>query len=101
MNIDYTYTIAEVDVAAKCMVVAYSAEGHTTMHIGAPLPFEGEVLEDVVRSYAPIQLWIQNITPVIVPLVGASGALSSAPPVEVVDEIPVSVVGDETPVTTD
>jgi hypothetical protein len=42
MNIDYTYEIVEVDAAAKCMVVVYSAEGHETMQIGAPLPFEGE-----------------------------------------------------------
>ena len=92
MNIDYTYKIAEVDVAAKCMVVVYSAEGHESMHIGAPLPFEGEVLEDVIRNYAPVPLWIARVTPVTVPLVGATGVLSSVPPVEVVEEIPVTVV---------
>jgi hypothetical protein len=92
MNIDYTYKIVEVDAAAKCMVVVYSAEGHETMQIGTPLPFEGEVLENVIRNYAPVQLWVSRVTPVTVPLVGATGVISSNPPVVVAAEIPVTVV---------
>tara|TARA_R110000868_G_scaffold138625_1_gene352862 strand:- start:1647 stop:1928 length:282 start_codon:yes stop_codon:yes gene_type:complete len=93
MNIDYTYEIADVDVAAKCMVVVYSAEGHETMQIGAPLPFEGEALEDVIRNYAPVQLWVAKVTPVTVPLVGATGVISSSPPAVVAAaEIPVTTV---------
>jgi hypothetical protein len=83
MNIDYTYEIVEVDAAAKCMVVVYSAEGHETMQIGAPLPFEGEELENVIRNYAPASLWVARVTPVTVPLVGTTGVLSSIPAVDV------------------
>ena len=83
MNIDYTYEIVDVDVAAKCMVVVYTAEGHETMQIGAPLPFEGEVLEDVIRNYDPVPLWVSRVTPVTVPLVGTTGVISYNPPVTV------------------
>lgn len=99
MNIDYTYEIVEVNAAAKCMVVVYSSQGHETMQISTPLPFKGELLENVIRTYAPIQLWVEKNMPVIVPLVGHTGVLSSLPPVEVVEEIPVSMVGDASPHT--
>lgn len=80
MNIAYTYEIIKVDEAARCMEVVYSAEGHQTMHISARLPFEGEVLEDVIGMFAPVPLWIELATSVTVPKVGTKGNLSSEPP---------------------
>jgi hypothetical protein len=59
------------------MEVVYSAEGHPTMHIGARLPFEGESLEEVVKSFAPVHLWLQLAAPVSVPQVGATGVVSA------------------------
>ena len=77
MNIAYTYEIIKVDEAARCMEVVYSAEGHQTMHISARLPFEGEVLEDVIRMFSPAPLWIELATPVVIPEIGTKGALSN------------------------
>lgn len=76
MSIQYTYQIISVDEAARCMEVVYSAEGHKTMHIGVRLPFEGESLESVIKSFAPVPLWIELATPVVAPPVGLSGTIA-------------------------
>lgn len=75
MSITYTYEIIKVDEAARCMEVVYSADGHQTMNISARLPFEGESLEAVIKSFAPVPIWIEMITPVVAPQVGASGVI--------------------------
>jgi hypothetical protein len=79
MNITYTYQIIAVNEAARCMEVVYSAEGHQTMHIGARLPFEGESIEEVIKAFAPTQLWTERAMPVVAPQVGASGVIVNAP----------------------
>lgn len=79
MSIQYTYQITKVDEAARCMEVVYSASGHQTMHIGARLPFEGESLEDVVKAFAPVPLWLERARPVQVPVVGMQGTVAPVP----------------------
>jgi len=74
-SINFTYLITAVDEVARCMEVVYSAEGHQTMHIGARLPFEGESLEDVVIAFAPIAYWKEQKLGLVVPAVGATGAI--------------------------
>ena len=76
MSIEFKYTVVNVDEGARCMEVVYEAEGHQTMHIGARLPFEGESLESVIQMFAPIPLWVQAMTPVVVPQVGVSGVIT-------------------------
>ena len=61
------------------MEVIYSAEGHQTMHIGARLPFDGEALEDVIKAFAPVSLWIERATPVVAPPVGLTGTVKPEP----------------------
>lgn len=79
MSIQYTYQIIKVDEAARCMEVVYSADGHQTMHIGARLPFEGEALEDVIKAFAPVPLWLELARPVQVPVVGVQGTVGPEP----------------------
>jgi hypothetical protein len=79
MSIEYRYTIINVDKAARCMEVVYEAEGHQTMHIGARLPYEGEALENVIRAFAPVQLWMELSADVVSPTVGATGIIPIAP----------------------
>jgi hypothetical protein len=79
MSITYTYEIIKVDEAARCMEVVYSAEGHQTMHIGTRLPFEGEALEDVIKAFAPVPLWVELATPVVAPQVGVTGTVVPEP----------------------
>jgi len=99
-NITYTYEIIAVNEAARCMEVVYSAEGHQTMHIGARLPFEGESLDDVIKMFAPVALWVEQATPVSVPSVGASGSVAvqiakeaTEPQVQTEFTIPIDIVG--------
>ncbi len=101
MNIEYTYEIVSVDEAARCMEVVYSSEGHQTMHIGARLPFEGESLEDVIKAFAPVSLWLELARSVQVPAVGVTGVIevpqnnaSDASPVTDQLEIQVAVIGN-------
>ena len=79
MSIQYTYKIVNVDEAARCMEVVYTSEGHQTMHIGARLPYEGESLESVIAMYSPVALWLEQAATVVVPNVGASGAMGAEP----------------------
>ena len=79
MSIEYTYEIISVDQAARCMEVVYSSEGHQTMHIGARLPFEGEALEDVIKAFAPVPLWLELAMPVVAPQVGLVGTITPEP----------------------
>jgi hypothetical protein len=76
MSIEYTYEIVNVDEAARCMEIIYSADGHQTMHIGARLPYVGETLEAVVAMYSPVAYWEQQAQPVVLPQVGASGTVT-------------------------
>lgn len=82
MSITYTYEIIAVDEAARCMEVVYSAEGHQTMHIGARLPFVGEALEDVIKAFAPVPLWVGLATPVAAPQIGLTGTVEPEPELE-------------------
>lgn len=75
MSIEYTYTVIKVDESARCMEVVYTAAGHQTLHIGARLPFEGELLEDVIRQYEPTQYWREQQRSVTVPLEGTTNTL--------------------------
>ena len=76
MSIEYTYEIIKVDERARCMEVVYSAAGHQTLHIGARLPFTGEVLEVVISQYAPVQYWEEQQRQVLLPAVGTCGTIA-------------------------
>jgi len=78
VSIAYTYKIVAVNEAARCMEVVYSAEGYQTMHIGARLPFEGELLEDVVKAFAPVPSWLASKVACVTPEVGQSGVIDSS-----------------------
>jgi hypothetical protein len=83
-NIAYTYEIVSVDEQAKCMEVEYSSEGYQTMRVGARLPFEGESLDSVIRSFAPVQTWAESSLSVTVPSVGHRGSFDPTYEVEAV-----------------
>jgi accessory colonization factor AcfC len=88
MSIQYTYTIESVDTAARCMVVVYEAQGHTTQRVGTRIPFEGETLTDVIASFAPVSYWEDQARQLAVPIVGASGTMASVVAQETVVDAP-------------
>jgi hypothetical protein len=75
MSINYTYEIINVDEAARCMEIVYRAEGFPVQHIGTRIPFEGESLEAVIRSSAPVAYWEELRRNVVPPSVGFSGEI--------------------------
>lgn len=58
------------------MEVKFSAAGLPTMHVGVRLPFEGELLENVLLAAAPVQYWEELTKAVVVPQVGQSGEIA-------------------------
>jgi len=78
MSINYAYEIVAVDRQSRCMEVVYTATGHPTQHIGVRLPYEGELLEDVIRNFAPLAYWADLKRNVVVPSVGTSGVINAA-----------------------
>ena len=80
MEIQYKYTIVKVDAQARCMEIVYEAEGHQTMHISTRLPYEGELLENIVKMYAPVALWNELALAVDIPNVGVTGIITPPPP---------------------
>lgn len=95
MSITYTYEIIAANKEARCMEVVYSAEGHQTMHISTRLPFEGEVLENVIKAFAPVPLWVEMAKTVVAPQVGVYGVIAP----EVQQENGVTPSSGEIPVT--
>jgi hypothetical protein len=75
-DITYTYEIIAVDEAARSMEIVYTSEKYGVMHVGARLPFEGEVVEQVVAMFAPAREWRLRDLAVVVPEVGTSGELT-------------------------
>lgn len=79
----YTYEILNVDEDARCMEVSYKAEGFAPVIVGTSIPLEGELLEEVIRRFAPISFWEEKTKKVITPLVGTKGLVEIA----VIDEL--------------
>lgn len=75
MSIAYTYEIIAVDQQARVMEVVYTSPGRQTMHIGARLPYQGETVEAIVQTYAPVRYWEEQEAAVVVPSVGATGSV--------------------------
>jgi hypothetical protein len=78
------------------MEIVYESEGNPTMHVSARLPFEGETLQSIVEMFAPVRYWEELKSPVVVPEVGTTGAITVAPlppsPNEIVPHDPATQV---------
>lgn len=96
MSITYSYNIISVDEAARCMEVVYTSEGRQTMHIGARLPYEDEVLEAVIGMYSPVAYWLEQEKTVQVPQIGTSGTIVPPPEEEIVPQEQPTVEGAQT-----
>lgn len=80
---NYTYEILSVDEDARCMEVSYKAEGFAPVIVGTGVPLEGELLEEVIRRFAPISFWEEKTKKVVAPLVGTKGLIE----IPVVDQL--------------
>ena len=60
MNINYTYSIINVDKDTKTMEIVYESPDYGVLHVGARLPWPDETLEDIVKMYNPILYWLEQ-----------------------------------------
>lgn len=86
--IAFTYEVVSVDEAAKSMEVIYRSEGFTDVLVGMPLPSEGEILDEVVDAYAPINEWKTELRVVSPITVGTSGSSSTIIDITNISESP-------------
>jgi len=57
------------------MMVEYISLGREKVLMGIPTPFKGEVLEEVIKNYAPIQQWLDLEKELSPPLIGTNGSI--------------------------
>lgn len=71
-----TYEITAANEELRCMEVVFRAPGYPDVLVGARMPFEGESLDSLIASFAPILHW-EEISKQVVPVtVGATGAVT-------------------------
>lgn len=75
-TVDYTYEITRVDPEAKSMDIVYTSEQYGSITVGARMPWEGETVESVVRSFSPVRFWIESDQAVGQVWLGYQGSLS-------------------------
>jgi hypothetical protein len=73
--VEYSYKIIRSDISSNVMEVEYSSAGHETLHIGMPLPVEGQSYLDIIRIYAPVHYWTRSKLAIIDAPVGETGVL--------------------------
>jgi hypothetical protein len=82
MDIEYTYTVKEVDEDNRNMIVDYTHSTYGTITVGVRMPSINETLADVIEAAAPIEDWKEMATPVQEVPVGTSGSSSVNSPLE-------------------
>jgi hypothetical protein len=71
-----TFEITAVNEQQRCMEVVFRATGQPEVLVGARMPFEGEDLNTLVASFAPIGHW-EDLAKQVVPVaVGATGVVT-------------------------
>lgn len=92
---NFTYLVANVDAAARCMEVVYLADGYEPVLVGVRAPVQGEDPAALIAQFAPTGVWdaidIEKL-PLAMPEVGTGGRIEApmvvpAPPVEPPPEI--------------
>lgn len=74
-EITYTYEIVRVDPANKVMDIQYTSPVHGSILVGARMPWEGETVEDIVRTYEPVRYWVEQTLNVAPVTAGAGGTI--------------------------
>jgi hypothetical protein len=73
--VEYSYKIIRSDISSNVMEVEYSSAGFDTLHIGMPLPVEGQSHLDIIRVYAPVHHWTRSKLAIVDAPVGETGTL--------------------------
>lgn len=89
-EITYTYEIVRVDPENKVMDIQYTSPVHGSILVGARMPWEGETVEDIVRTYEPVRYWIEQTLNVAPVSAGAGGTIQIPATPEMVGQRSVS-----------
>ncbi len=81
---NYTYEITRVDADSKSMDIQYTSPEHGTVLVGARMPWDGETLKDIVKTFSPVRYWAEEVANVVAVAVGESGTIAE----EAVEEMP-------------
>jgi len=73
-----TFEITAVNESLRCMDVVFRATGQPEVLVGARMPFEGEDLNTLVASFAPIGYWEDLAKQVVPVVVGTTGTVTIA-----------------------
>lgn len=76
MSFTYTYKIVGSNKEAKTMDVIYETDGKQPISMACPLPSVGEDLVEIIKQYAPIQVWLELDREVQDIPVGMTGVIS-------------------------
>lgn len=74
-EITYNYEIVRVDPVNKAMDIQYTSSQYGSILVGARMPWEGETVEDIVRSFEPVRYWIEQTLNVAPVSAGAGGTV--------------------------
>ena len=76
-----TFEITAVNESLRCMDVVFRAAGQPEVLVGARMPFEGEDLNALMASVAPIGYW-EDLAKQVAPVtVGTTGAVTLNAPI--------------------
>ena len=56
---EFTYEIVVVNTDLKIMEVVYRASGYPDVTVGTKMPFEGDDINEFIKSYAPFGYWYE------------------------------------------
>lgn len=76
-----TFEITAVNESLRCMDVVFRATGQPEVLVGARMPFEGEDLNALMASVAPIGYWEDLAKQVAPVMVGTTGAVTLNAPI--------------------
>lgn len=79
MSVAFQYKVVSVNKDAGCMDVEFKSDGLPDVLVGVRIPFEGEDVDEVIQSFAPLSVWQPLIVPTQEVSVGHEGAYAPAP----------------------
>lgn len=92
MEIVYTFTVKEVDAAARTAIVLYESDGLPPHFVSVRFPFVGESDIQVIKDHAPTYAWSLMKKPVNALSVGWSGEViyndaPTVPPTVLIEQV--------------
>ena len=76
------YRVVRLDAEASCLDVEFSTEGQPPIVVGVRWPLADESVDDVIKSYLPINHWFPRTNEQATVAENHSGEVTLAPPTD-------------------